>query len=70
MTDGEKALATAACQEAFKQQMSAVFTVLAGAFSMAGATDAEKQEAMRNAERGVARNLDILHRMLGIIERG
>jgi cytochrome c551/c552 len=69
MTEAEKELATDACHDAFKQQIGAVFTTLAAAFSGA-ASDAAKQEAMQRAERGVARSLDLLHRMVGIIDKG
>jgi hypothetical protein len=68
MTGEEKQLAIEACHDAFKQQIGAVSNTLATAFSL-DSTDAAKQaEATQRAERGVARSLDLLHRMTHIID--
>jgi hypothetical protein len=66
MTEAEKTLAKAACEDAFKQQIATVFGTLATAFSLA-TTDEAKRDALQRAERGVARSVDLLHGMLGIV---
>ena len=69
LTETEKKLARAACEDAFQQQITGTCTSLAMAFSLA-ATEEERQAAVQKAERGVATSADLLRRMLRIVDAG
>ena len=69
LTEAEKKLARAACEDAFQQQISGTCTSLAVAFSLAK-TEEERQAAVQKAERGVATSTDLLRRMLRIVDAG
>ena len=69
LSETEKKLARAACEQAFQRDIAGTFTSLALNFSLA-TTDEERRAAMTKAERGVATSADLLRRMLRIVDGG